>query len=93
MKVSVKNKALINQLIKGIPKSVYEYYDNKPYELLVYSNENEFEVLQYVSFKNTTELDKVIDKIIEKYKDKLDNIDFKWSESNGAFEQFTIYKS
>jgi division protein CdvB (Snf7/Vps24/ESCRT-III family) len=95
MKVSAKNKATINQLIKSIPKIFYdEYYDGElPYELLVYADDDEFEVSKFVSFKNITELDKVVEKIVAKYKNKLNKIDFKWSESYGSFDQFTIYKS
>ena len=92
--VSKENKTRIKQLIKSIPKSVYDDYDDGelPYELLVYANEDdELEVSAFVSFRNITELDKVIDKIITKHKNKLNNIDFKWSESIGSFEQFSIY--
>ena len=94
MKVTKENKTRIKQLIKSIPKNVYDDYDDGelPYELLVYANEDdELEVSAFVSFRNITELDKVIDKIITKHKNKLNKIDFKWSESIGSFDQFTIY--
>ena len=92
-KISTENKILIKKLINSIPKSTYkEYGDGElPYELLVYTDDDEFEVAQFVSFKNITELDKVFDKIITKYKNKLLRIEFKWSEDYGYPDQIVIY--
>jgi hypothetical protein len=94
-KISAENKAIIKQLIKSIPKSTYqEYGDGElPYELLVYANDDEFEVSEFVSFKNITELDKVIDKIITKHKNKLLRIEFRWSQYYGYPDSIEIYNA
>jgi hypothetical protein len=92
-KISAENKALIKQLIKGIPKSTYKEYDDGelPYKLLVYADDDELEVSQFVPFKNITELDKVVDKIVAKFKDELHRIEFRWSEYYGYPNQIVIY--
>jgi hypothetical protein len=94
-KISAENKAQIKQLIKSIPKSTYQEYGDGglPYELLVYANDDEFEVSEFVSFKNITELDKVIDKIITKHKNKLLRIEFRWSQYYGYPDSIEIYNA
>ena len=95
MKVTKENKTRIKQLIKSIPKSTYQEYGDGglPYELLVYANDDEFEVSEFVSFKNITELDKVIDKIITNHKNKLLRIEFRWSQYYGYPDSIVIYNA
>ena len=92
MKVSVENKAKVKKLIAGINEEVYEYYDGRPFELMVYEKcpDNEFDLSDFCSFK-FSELEKVVKSIIKTYGKDLYCIDFKWSEVEGDFSQFTIY--
>ena len=93
MKVSVENKAEIKRLIKRITPNVYEYYDDKPYELMVYEKlpNKDYDLSDFYSFK-LSNLERVVKGIIKDYGKDLYCIDFKWSEEEGDFDQFTIYK-
>ena len=93
MNVSVEHKAEIKRLIKRISPNVYEYYDERPYELMVYVKlpNKDWDLSDFYSFK-LSNLEKVVKGIIKDYGNDLYCIDFKWSEDEGEFDQFTIYK-
>lgn len=93
MKVSAENKALIKDCIKAIPKSVYDYYNGSPYELMsyIYTSDGDCDLDDFYSFKGMRDLEKAIERIRESYGHQLSHIDFKWSEEEDEFDQFTIY--
>jgi hypothetical protein len=95
MKVSAENKARIKSCIKSIPKSVYDYYNGSPYELMIYVKipNNDWDLSDFDYFKNMRELEKAIQRNIQQYGSELSHIDFKWSEVEDDFDQFTIYKA
>lgn len=98
MKVSAENKAKIKDCIKAIPKSVYEYYNGSPYELMIYEQRQmpwgwDYDLDDFDYFKEIKGLEKTIEDIIERYGNKLSHIDFKWSDEEDEFDQFTIYKA
>ena len=95
MKVSAENKALIKDCIKAIPKSVYEYYNGSPYELMAYvhTSDGDCDLDDFYYFKGIRNLEKAIEQVIKIYGHQLSHIDFKWSEEEDEFDQFTIYEN
>ena len=93
MKVSAENKAEIKDCIKAIPKSVYEYYNGSPYELMAYvhTSDGDCDLDDFYNFKGIRDLEKAIERVIKTYGHQLSHIDFKWSEEEDEFDQFTIY--
>jgi len=95
MRVTAENKENIKNCIKSIPKSIYDYYNGNPYELMIYvklQNDNwDLDDVDY--FKGMRGLEKTIGNIIEQYGNKLSHIDFKWSDEENEYCQFTIYKA
>ena len=93
MKVSAENKAEIRDCIKAIPKSVYDYYNGSPYELMAYihTSDGDCDLDDFYDFKGISDLEKAIERVIKNYGHQLSHIDFKWSEEEDEFDQFTIY--
>jgi hypothetical protein len=95
MRVTAENKARIKDCIKSIPKSIYDYYNGSPYELMIYVKRpnDDWDLDDFDYFKGMRGLEKTIGNIIEQYGDELSHIDFKWSDEEDEFDQFTIYKA
>jgi hypothetical protein len=98
MKVSAENKARIKSCIKSIPKSVYDYDNGSPYELMIYVKKEmpwgwDWDLSNFDYFKNMKELENAIQRNIQQYGSELNHIDFKWSEEEDEYDQFTIYKA
>jgi septation ring formation regulator EzrA len=54
---------------------------------------NDWDLSDFDYFKNMRELEKAIQRNIQQYGSELSHIDFKWSEVEDDFDQFTIYKA
>jgi len=93
IKISTELKYEIRNCIKAIPKRVFPYYNGSPYELLIYEKrgEEDCELVDFTTFEGMKDLDKRIQIVINHYKN-LSHIDFKWSEEEDEFDQFTIFE-
>jgi hypothetical protein len=92
MKTSKELKQKIRSIINQLPA---ENEGRCPYELMIYTTyeEGQSDLEEFYKFNGVISLDKAIDNIIKQYKETLYCIDFKFSEEEGEFDQFTIYKN
>jgi hypothetical protein len=92
MKTSKELKQKIKSIINQLPD---EIEGRCPYELMIYTTyeEGQSDLEEFYKFNGIKEIDKAIDNIINQYKETLYCIDFKFSEEEGVFDQFTIYKN
>jgi len=94
-RVSAEHKAEIKRCISRIPKDYEEEYNETPFELFIYEYQdgtNISDLEDMADFDGTmTNLEKVVDNIIKRSGKRLSNIDFKWCDRVGDFDQFTIY--
>ena len=93
-KVSAEHKAEIKRCISRIPRD----YDETPFELFIYEFQDGCEdwdlELNFAGFDGSMiNLEKVVGDIIKRSGKRLSNIDFKWIDRVGDFDQFTIYKA
>ena len=89
---TIKNE--IKAIMKQLPKMGWDDPDYfTTYELMIYTNKenNDWDLDDFSHFKDLIDLDKVIKRIINNYGERLNHIDFKWSEEEGDFDQMTIY--
>ena len=89
--IKMQVKDIIRQLPKELPFDHPDFFTT--YELMIYTNQEDgdWDLEDFSHFKGMRELDKVIKKIDNQYGDRLNHIDFKWSEEEGEFDQITIY--
>lgn len=80
----------VKSIIKLLPK---EIDGRKPYELMIYvETEDGYDLADFEYFDGINKLEKVVQSIIKNYEEAaLHSIDFKFSEEEGEFDQFTIY--
>jgi hypothetical protein len=92
-RVSAEHKAEIKRCISRIPKDYDE--DETPFELFIYEYQDGTNISDldgFADFDGTmTNLEKVVNNIISRSKERLSHIDFKWCDRVGDFDQFTIY--
>jgi hypothetical protein len=89
---TIKNE--IKAIMKQLPKMGWDDPDYfTTYELMIYTKKenNDWDLDDFSHFKDLRDLDKVIKRIINNYGERLNHIDFKWSEEEGDFDQMTIY--